>query len=210
MFFNDKITALSHLNWAGCLIKHPALLNFEGNKIMKKYLANIISSSRILCAITLFFFSEISSLFMLIYFYCGLSDFVDGPIARKLGTISLLGAKLDTAGDVITYFALTKILYLESVFPVWGLIWLAAALVGLVISAIISKIRLGKFYFVHSLFGKIFGASAFMFPFAIKIMKADLYMAVVCSMASIAAVESIIIQLKSKELKTDVISVKKM
>lgn len=176
---------------------------------MKKHLANIISSSRILCAVALFFFSEITSLFMLIYFYCGFSDFVDGPIARKLGTISLLGAKLDTAGDVITYFALTKILYLESVIPVWGLIWLAVALAGLVISAVISKVRLGKFYFVHSLFGKIFGAAAFLFPFAIKMLKADLYMAVVCSIASIAAVESIIIQLRSREIKTDVISLRK-
>ena len=175
---------------------------------MKKNLANIVSSSRTLCAVWLLLFREITGLFMAVYSYCGFSDLIDGPIARKLDTISLLGAKLDTAGDVLTYVALVKILCIESVVPSWALIWYAVALVGFVASAIISKVRLGKFYFVHSLFGKILGVTIFVIPFAIQLMHANIYFGIVCVVASIAAIESIIIQSKSKEIKTDVIYVK--
>ncbi|MDE6660014.1 MAG: CDP-alcohol phosphatidyltransferase family protein [Eubacterium sp.] len=175
---------------------------------MKKNLANIVSSSRILCAVWLLFFSEITALFMAVYSYCGFSDLVDGRIARKFDTISLLGAKLDTAGDVLTYVALVKILCTESVVPFWALIWYAVALVGFVVSAVISKVRLGKFYFVHSLFGKVLGVAIFVIPFAIKLMQANIYFGIVCVVASVAAIESIIIQSKSKEIKTDVIYVK--
>lgn len=175
---------------------------------MKKNLANIVSSSRILCAVGLLFFSEITGLFMTIYSYCGFSDLVDGKIARKLDTISLLGAKLDTAGDVITYVALIKILCIESLVPFWALIWYAVALVGFVASAVISKIRLGRFYFVHSLFGKILGVTIFVIPFAIKLMQASIYFGIVCVVASIAAIESIVIQSKSKEIKTDFMYIK--
>ncbi|MDE6124297.1 MAG: CDP-alcohol phosphatidyltransferase family protein [Eubacterium sp.] len=177
---------------------------------MKKQLANNISSSRILCAVGLFFFSEITSLFMTIYVYCGFSDLIDGPVARKVGNVSVLGARMDTAGDVLTYFALTKILIIQQLIPFWALLWFGITLAGFVASAVISKIRHGKFYFVHSLFGKILGGVVFILPFALKLISSSICVGIICSTASIAAIESIFIQLKSKKAQTDVISIKKL
>ena len=175
---------------------------------MKKNLANIITSSRIICAIWLFFFSDISGLFMVVYGYCGFSDLIDGPIARKLDTKSLLGAKLDTTGDVLTYLALAKVLFIQSLIPFWVIVWLAVSVVGFITSAVISKARLGKFYFVHSLFGKIMGGAIFIIPFAVNLIAASVYLGIVCTVVSVAAIESIVIQAKSKEIKTDVTSYK--
>ena len=175
---------------------------------MKKNLANIITSSRIVCALWLFFFGEISGLFMAVYGYCGFSDLIDGPIARKLDTKSLLGAKLDTTGDVLTYLALLKVLILQSLIPIWVIIWIAVNCVGFIVGAYISKVRHGKFYFVHSLFGKIMGAAIFIIPFAVNLITASVYLGIVCTVISIAAIESIVIQAKSKEIITDTTSLK--
>lgn len=169
---------------------------------MKKHIANIISASRIVCAAALFFFNDITDIFLLIYLYCGFSDAVDGRIARKLGTTSVLGTKLDTIGDVLTYFSVVKILIIKKLFPLEALVWLGLALLAHVAAAVIAKIRFKKFYFVHSLFGKILGLAAFLVPFMLENFGVR-YIFFVCLIASIAAVESIIIQLKSKTLQTD-------
>lgn len=169
---------------------------------MKKHIANIISASRIVCAVILFFFNEITNAFLLIYLYCGFSDAIDGRIARKLKSTSILGTKLDTIGDVLTYFSVVKILIIKKLFPREVLIWLGTALLLHVVAAVIAKIRFKKFYFVHSLFGKILGLAAFLVPFMLENFGVK-YLYFICIIASIAAIESIVIQVKSKTLQTD-------
>lgn len=177
---------------------------------MKKHIANIISISRIIAASVLFVFSEITSGFLAIYIYCGFSDLIDGPIARKLGTVSILGAKMDTVGDVLTYISLAKILIIQNLIPFWFYIVEGIAVVGFLASAIISKKKYGKFYFVHSRFGKIMGASMFVLPFAIQWINERIYIGIICAISNIAAGESVFIQLKSKNAHLDVISLKKL
>ena len=175
---------------------------------MKKHIPNIISSLSIAAAASLFFFTTISASFLSIYLFCGITDFVDGTLARKLNVASLLGAKLDTAGDVMTYCSLAKILIFHNLVPVWILVWMGIAVLGFLISAAIAKKRFGKFYFVHSLFGKILGASVFVMPFLINWFGEKVALSIICLIASIAAIESIIIQSKSKTAHLDVLSLK--
>lgn len=177
---------------------------------MKKHIPNIISSLRIAAAASLFFFTTISGSFLSIYLFCGFTDFIDGTLARKLDVTSMLGAKLDTVGDVLTYFSLAKILIFHSLVPLWVLIWMGAAIVGFLISAVIAKKRFNKFYFVHSLFGKILGVSLFTLPFLISCFNEKIGLSIVCLIASIAAIESIIIQSKSKTIHLDVLSLKNL
>lgn len=122
--------------------------------------------------------------------------------------MSITGAKLDTIGDVLTYFALTKILIINRVIPFWALLWFGATLVIFVASAVISKVRFNKFYFVHSLFGKILGVAVFILPVALKLIRSEIYIGIICTISSIASLESVFIQLKSKSTKTDVVSLK--
>lgn len=175
---------------------------------MKKHIPNIISSLRIAAATILFFFSTISGSFLSIYLFCGFTDFMDGFLARKFEVTSLIGAKLDTAGDVITYLSLAKILIFNHFIPTWFLAWLGFAIVGFVVSAVIAKKRFGKFYFVHSLFGKILGLSLFALPFFISWFNEKIALSIVGLAASIGAVESIIIQTKSETAQLDVLSLK--
>ena len=64
-------------------------------------MANIITCFRILCSIMLVFFPISSVHFFITYMLCGLTDVMDGIVARKTNTVSDFGAKLDTGADFI-------------------------------------------------------------------------------------------------------------
>lgn len=165
---------------------------------MKKQIANIISLSRVAGAIALFCFKEISTPFLVIYVLCAFTDLIDGPIARKTGSSSALGATLDTVGDVLTYLALTKILIVEKLVPSWILIWIISAGVLFGLCGFVSLKRFGKFYLPHTWLGKIFGGSVFVLPIMMQFMPGEIWMSVICTVASIHALELFYIQFKSK------------
>ena len=64
-------------------------------------MANIITAIRIVCSIALLLFLAFSPLFYTLYIAAGISDMIDGTVARKTGTVSALESKLDTAADFV-------------------------------------------------------------------------------------------------------------
>lgn len=87
-------------------------------------MANIITYCRILCSISMMSFHMPSISFFLLYMICGLSDVLDGIIARKTNTASDFGARLDTIADFIfATVLLIKILSGIDV-PIWLWIWI--------------------------------------------------------------------------------------
>ena len=85
--------------------------------------ANLITGTRILCSIALLFCQTFSPPFFAMYIIAGLTDMIDGTVARKAGTVSKFGAKLDTAAD----FALVAACLIKLVpvleLPVWLWLW---------------------------------------------------------------------------------------
>ena len=63
--------------------------------------ANLITGTRILCGVALLFCPAFSLPFLVLYLAAGLTDMIDGPVARKTGTVSERGAKLDTTADFV-------------------------------------------------------------------------------------------------------------
>ncbi len=168
---------------------------------MKKHLANIISCSRIIGSVILFTCSEISTKFLVVYIICGFTDLIDGPIARKTGSSSTIGATLDTIGDVATYLALTRLLVKNKLVPNWILIWIISVGVLFGVCAFVSKHRFDKFYLPHTNLGKVFGGSVFVLPIAMQFMPREIWMAVICSIATVHMAELFIIQTKISEAK---------
>ena len=68
---------------------------------MKKYIANIVTGSRIIFSLPLVFIPLSSVWFYILYLFCGFTDMIDGAIARKTGAVSKFGARLDTASDFV-------------------------------------------------------------------------------------------------------------
>ena len=58
-------------------------------------LANIITGFRVLCSVLLMFVPTFSVRFYIAYFLCGISDMIDGTVARKTNSDSEFGAKFD-------------------------------------------------------------------------------------------------------------------
>ena len=160
-----------------------------------KHIANIISASRIFGAIILFSFKDITLPFLIVYVLCALTDLIDGPIARKTGSTSPLGATLDTIGDVMTYLALTKILISKQMVPNWILAWIIGAGVLFGICGFVSLKRFGKYYLPHTWLGKIFGGSVFVLPITMQFMPGEIWMAIICTIATIHVFELFIFSL---------------
>ncbi|MCW7999757.1 phosphatidylglycerophosphate synthase, partial [Clostridium sp. cpc1] len=76
-----------------------------------KLLPNCISFSRIIFSLTLIYTKPLSLAFYVIYIICGFSDIMDGFIARKTGTTSSLGAKIDSMADMIMVGVLLFLIY---------------------------------------------------------------------------------------------------
>ena len=70
-----------------------------------KNLANYISISRIILAILLLFTEPLSIYFFTIFILCGISDVLDGYIARNHGENTSFGAKLDSFGDIVFFLS---------------------------------------------------------------------------------------------------------
>ena len=87
-------------------------------------MANLITGIRILASVGLLFCPTFSSLFYVLYLLAGISDMIDGPVARGTGTTSDFGAKLDTGADFLfVAVCLYKLLPALDV-PVWLYVWI--------------------------------------------------------------------------------------
>ena len=89
-------------------------------------MANAITGLRILLSVVILFCPVFSPNFYMLYLIAGLSDMVDGIIARKTNSVSEFGSRFDGVADfVFVIVCLIKILPVMDI-PVWLYVWTAA------------------------------------------------------------------------------------
>ena len=155
---------------------------------MKKHLANIITSLRIIGSIVLLFFPAFSFPFHILYILCGLSDMIDGVIARKTNAVSDFGSKLDTAADfVFMAVCALKLLPLINV-PAWLWIWIAVIAIMKGTNIVLGFAFRKKLVSYHTVLNKATGFMLFLLPFALQWIKPTYIIAAVCAVATIAAI----------------------
>ena len=152
-------------------------------------MANIITCFRILCSIMLVFFPISSVQFFITYMFCGLTDVMDGIVARKTNTVSDFGAKLDTGADFIFVIVLLiKILLVIDV-PVWLWIWVIA-IAGIKIGNVIyAFIYMGRFIVEHTIMNKVTGILLFLLPLTVFFVEMKYSVMAVCSIATFSAIQ---------------------
>ena len=69
-----------------------------------KIIPSIITSLRIIGGVALIFITPFSVAFYAAYIICGVSDVLDGFVARRFGWTSEIGSKLDSFADLFFYF----------------------------------------------------------------------------------------------------------
>ena len=151
-------------------------------------LANGITFFRILCSLALVFCTPLSLPFYVIYAVAGLSDIFDGLIARKTNTATKFGAKLDTFADIV--FAVVCLIKLLSVLDIPVLLYIWIAVIASIKAANIAAgyIRQKEFISVHSVMNKLTGGMLFVFPLTLTWIDLRYSAAVVCVIATTAAV----------------------
>lgn len=153
--------------------------------------ANIISAARIPLSLSLLLMPPDSAAFHTVYALCGISDIADGYIARKTGTESEFGSRLDSVADAVFVLScFIKLLPKCSFKPyIWAWISLIAAakLTALFIVCACEK----KLVMPHTVLNKITGL--LLFAFGIICFKINMNAAVipVCTAASFAAIEEL-------------------
>ena len=156
-----------------------------------KYIANIITGSRIVFSIALLFFPPLSSAFYVLYAAAGLTDMIDGTVARKTNTVSSFGAKLDTIADFI-FVAVCSIKLLPILdIPVWLWVWIAVIALIKVINIVSGVVMHKKLAAVHSVMNKITGALCFLLPLTLSFIELKYSAIFVCTVATFAAIQEV-------------------
>ena len=156
---------------------------------MKKYIANIITGSRAVFSLPLLFIPLSSAWFTILYLFCGLTDMIDGTIARKTNTVSEFGSKLDTVADfVFVVVCLIKLLPMIYI-PVWLWIWISAIAVIKIANIAWGFVRRKKLVALHTVLNKATGTLLFLLPFTLQSVEPTYSFAVVCIIATIAAIQ---------------------
>lgn len=152
-------------------------------------MANIITCIRILCSIFLLFCPALSMAFYALYITAGVSDMIDGWVARKTNTISEFGAKLDTVADFVFVVAcLVKLLPVMDI-SVWLYVWIGVIAVIKIINVVSGYVVQKQFVAVHSLMNKVIGMLLFLFPLTLSFLDLKFSATAVCIIATFAAIQ---------------------
>ena len=127
-----------------------------------KHLPNGISLLRIAGSIGLLFCNITGWPFSVLYTLCGISDMIDGWLARKLHAETRAGAVLDSVADIIFVaccaFRLLPVLEI----PAWLWIWAGVIVFIKIVNQVSALTVYKRFCFPHTLANKLTGLLLFL------------------------------------------------
>ena len=152
-------------------------------------MANIVTGCRILGSILLLFIPAFSSWFHILYLVCGITDMIDGTIARKTNTVSAFGARLDTVADFLFVgVCLGKMLPVMHM-PSWLWLWIAAIAAIKIINIISGFVCQKRFVAAHTIMNKGTGFLLFLLPLTLPLIELKYSAIGVCLVATFAAIQ---------------------
>ena len=152
-------------------------------------MANALTISRIILSVALLALPALSPIFLAVYALAGTTDMLDGFLARRAGTVSELGAKLDSIADlVLVVVCLMKILPAIDV-PMWLWVWVAAIVFVKVANMLSGFVVEKRLVMPHTTANKVAGFVVFLVPFAIPFVGITAPAIIACAIATFAAVQ---------------------
>lgn len=168
-----------------------------------KMIPNVLTTVRLLGAVGLFFLAPMSLQYYIVYGICGITDAVDGFLARTFHAVSDFGSKLDSVADLVFYSSMLICNFPElwRVLPFWIWIFFGVVLLIRISAYVLTAVRYHQFASIHSIFNKLTGLLVFMIPFALLLPRFDAYGAVTVSVALVASVYELYYLLVKKQTK---------
>ena len=152
-----------------------------------KHIPNIITFLRFLGAACLPLCNPSGAAFWVIYGLCGISDMIDGYLARKFNAETKAGAVLDSVAD-ICFVACCAIRLIPVVqIPTWLWIWAAVIVAIKVLNQVSALVVCKRFFFPHTKANKLTG---FLLFIAVPLVFWSIIpLAFVAGVASFAAIQ---------------------
>lgn len=164
-------------------------------------MANRITYLRILLVLSLLFLVKEQIAFFIVYGIAGLTDIIDGYIARKLHQESLLGAKLDSIADVllsgiIFYY---MIQYLDQIYQIFYILFIAVFICKLII-IVLNYIKFHQWFIRHTISNKLSGILLFFIPFTVFFQVLNSYLWILFVISFITIIDELLIFLFSRDM----------
>lgn len=160
---------------------------------------NFITISRIIASLFMLITEPFSVAFYTIYTLCGISDALDGIIARRFRVATEVGAVLDSVADLTFYSSLLirLIPYLYTRVSVF--VWYAVGFVVLLrlVTYTLCAVKFHQLSALHTYLNKLTGFAIFSFPFFMLIAKKTPLAFVVCGISFISTIEELFIHITS-------------
>ena len=127
-----------------------------------KHIPNTITALRFLGAVCLLLCNPADAVFWVIYGLCGISDMIDGYLARKFNAETKAGAVLDSVADVcfVACCAIRLIPIIQ--IPTWLWIWAGVIVAIKIVNQVSALIVCKRFCFPHTKANKLTGLLLFL------------------------------------------------
>lgn len=152
---------------------------------MKRYLPNLLTLLRAAGAVGLLFLPPVGVAFWTVYLLCGVTDMVDGPLARRWQVQSRTGAILDSAADLLFMAACAWRLIPLWRLPQWIWLWAAALALGQGILMLMAW-KAGKMELLHQDANRICGMGIYMAAPFLQGERSVLLAVLLCTLATAA------------------------
>lgn len=168
-----------------------------------KYLANMITFMRILFGICILYVDPLSLSFWILYVSGGISDIIDGPIARKYKQQSTLGATFDSIADFIFMMAIFfKLLHVLTI-PTWFWVNICMVLILRFATFIIGFHKHHTFVAIHTYLNKAAGCLLLLYPILYMLLGIYISGFMIGILAYLSAIEELAIVVWCKDLQRD-------
>ena len=165
---------------------------------MKKHIANIITGSRIVFSLLLLFIPLSSVWFYALYLLCGLSDMIDGIVARRTNSATQFGARLDTVSDFV-FLSMALIKFVPHLhIPVWLWIWIGIIAMMKLGNAVWGFVCTKKLISPHTVLNKVMGLLLFLLPMTVSFIELTYTLPFVCAVATTAAIHEVYVTYSEK------------
>lgn len=168
---------------------------------MTRYVPNILSFLRIILAVLLIPTLTVKIIFVALYITIGITDVLDGLIARKFGYESDLGAKLDSIADLV-FYSIVVFIFVKQFFSILGTMHQVMLMVIIFIrflNMFLTKLKYKSIVFVHTFSNKVSGLIVYIIPIVFLFTRASFVVWFILMIIFIAAAEELMITIKYKE-----------
>ena len=158
---------------------------------MKKHIANIVTSIRILGSACMLCSSVFSPMFYSTYLLCGFTDMIDGTIARKTNSVTSFGSHLDTAADMI--FLTAASIKILPVIYIPKRLWFSILIIFIIkITAVILRYIFSQQLMIkHTFMNKLTGFLLFLLPLSLPFIEIKYSAGIVCIIAFFSAIQEL-------------------